>query len=328
MSLLPDGTSAWLVTDGKAGMEAHCSGLAGALGVQAERRVVNPGRLWSALMPWGPVDPAEAPHRSRSPIAPPFPDILIASGRRSLPYLRRVKSASGNRTFTVYMQAPVISAGIADVVCVPQHDRLRGDNVLTSLTSPHRITPALLGLARVAGDARLDALPKPRLAMILGGTSRHFPFSRADAARLAAIARHHAGEGFGVMVVVSRRTPDFVTSEIRTALATTPAFVWDGTGDNPYVSILALADRLIVTGDSVNMVSEAAATGRALYIYLPEGRGHPKLGRFHAGLRDAGVIRPYAGKLDDFSYEPLDATPGLALEVARRYAAFRTKLGG
>lgn len=326
MSLLPQGSAAWIITDGKAGLEAHCAGLAAALGVDPERRVINPGRLWSALMPWGPVDPAEAAHQPGSPIAPPWPDLLIASGRRTLPYLRRVRQASGGRTFTVYMQDPAISASVADVICVPQHDRLRGKNVLTSLTSPHRITQALLQTARVAGDARLAGLARPRLAMVLGGNSLHFRFSRLDAETLAGMALRHTSAGFGLMVIASRRTPDFVVAKLRTALAGTAAFVWDGTGDNPYVTILAQADRLIVTGDSVNMLSEAAATGRALYIYMPEGRGHPKLARFHRGLQAAGVARPYDSGLADFRYEPLDATPGLAREVARRYADFRAML--
>ena len=331
MSLLPDNTSAWLLTDGKAGLEAHCIGLAQALGVMAQRRVIEPGRVWSALMPYGPIDPGEAPDRRGSPIAPPFPDLLIASGRRTLPYLRHVRKASAGHTFTVYMQDPAIGTRAADVICVPQHDKLRGDNVVVTLTSPHRLTPAVLAAARLTGDARLAHLPVPRLAMVLGGDSQHFRFSAGNAAALAEIAVRHGREGFGLMITPSRRTPPVVLEAIGAALSAAgfgpqQAFVWDRSGDNPYVPMLGMADRLIVTGDSVNMVSEATATGRPVYIYLPDGPGHTKITRFHQGLYAAGAARPYAGQLADFAYEAIDATPHIAREVARRYAAFRARL--
>ncbi len=330
MNLLPQNTHVWLLTDGKAGLEAHCIGLAEALGVVAERRVIDPGRVWSALMPYGPIDPRESPRRTGSPIAPPFPDILIASGRRTLPYLRHVRKASGGHTFTVYMQDPAIGTRAADVICVPQHDRLRGDNVVVTLTSPHRLTPAVLTAARAAGDVRLAHLPQPRLALVLGGDSQHFRFSAENATELAAMAVRHGREGYGLMVTPSRRTPQAVLDAINNALKAAGfgadrAFVWDRSGDNPYVSMLGMADRLVVTGDSVNMVSEAMATGQPVYLYLPAGKGHPKINRFHHGLYAAGAARPYAGRLEDFACEAIDATPYIAGEVARHYAAFRAK---
>ena len=328
MSLLPRATVVWIVTDGKAGLETHCTGLANALGVNAERRQIDPSRFWSALMPYGPVDPREGPGRAQSPIAPPFPDLVIASGRRTLPYLRQIKRSSGGRAFTVYMQDPAIGARAADVICVPQHDGLRGKNVITSLTSPHGLTPAVLAAARLAGDARLQALPRPRLAMVLGGKSAHFDLTIADAHALADMAVRHSRQGFGLMLTPSRRTPGHVLKTIAAALATAgiePArfFIWDGSGDNPYLAMMAMADALIVTGDSVNMVSEATATGKPVYIYLPSGKGHKKITRFHNGLYAAGVARPYDGAIDLYEYAALDATPELAREVARRYAIFR-----
>ena len=328
MSLLPAGTRAWIITDGKAGLLTHCTGLAQALGVVAGHRRIDPNRFWSALMPYGPVDPGETPARENSPIAPPFPDMVIASGRRTLPYLREIKRASGGAVFTAYLQDPAIGTGAADVICVPQHDILRGDNVLTSLTSPHGMTQAVLAAARRDGDARLAGLPHPRLAMILGGNSAHFRFSPADATALAEIAVKHSNAGYGVMLTPSRRTPDAVLATIRTALAAAEiapdrTFIWDRAGANPYVAMVALADALVVTGDSVNMLGEATATGKPVYVYVPSGKGHPKITRFHQGLYAAGAARPYAGAVEVWGYEPLDATPELAREVARRYRAFR-----
>ena len=331
--ILPEGTSAWVVTDGKIGDEVQCFGLAAALGLDPERRLVSPRRFWAALMPWGPVDPAEAARQPGSPIAPPWPDMLIASGRRTVPYMLSVKRASKGRTFTVFLKDPYLGTGAADVICLPMHDKLRGGNVVAALTSPHRLTHAAFAAARANPDARLAHLPRPRLGMVLGGVSGHFSFTGDDAQKLAEIALRHAGEGHGVMVTPSRRTPPRLLETLRAALENagylgTRAFVWDRTGKNPYADILALADALIVTGDSVNMVGEAAFTGKPVHVYQPGGKGHPKMTLFLDRLVAAGAVRRYAGVIEEYVYEAVDSTPVFAREVAARYFEWRKSLVG
>ena len=101
------------------------------------------------------------------------------------------------------------------------------------------------------------------------------------------------------------------------------AFVWNGEGDTPYAQIIAHADALVVTADSVNMMGEAIVTGMPVHVYEPSG-GHPKISAFLAKLVEAGWVRPWKGQLESWTYEPVDATGIIAAEVARRYAAFRT----
>ena len=216
--LVPAGTTAWVITDGKIGDEVHCFGIAAALGLVPQRRLVAPRKPWSWLAPYGPPDWRDRPGRPGSPIAPPFPDIAIASGRRTVPYLRAVKRASGGRTFTVFSKDPYRGTDAADVIYVPEHDKLRGHNVVTTLTSPHRLTVAGFAAARADEDPRLRGLARPRVGFILGGPSGSFRFDPADAARLAEIARDVLDSGHSVIVTPSRRTPDFVLTAVRTAL--------------------------------------------------------------------------------------------------------------
>ena len=325
---LPGPPSCWIITDGKIGDEVQCFGLAKALGLAPERRLINPRKGWAMLMPWGPPDPREAAYSDGSPIAPPFPDVVIAAGRRTVPYLRQVRRESGGRTFAVFMKDPYTGAGAADVLCLPVHDRLRGDNVVTALTSPHSLTPEVFADARDNPDPRIVHLPQPRLAMVLGGVSGHYSFTAADAAKLAEIAVRHAREGHGLMVTPSRRTPAALLETVRAALDAAgllpgSAFVWDRTGDNPYVQILAHAEAIVVTGDSVNMVGEACATGKPVHVYIPSGKGHPKMTAFIDRLGQAGALKRYAGNIERFAYERVDSTPFFAREVAARYAVFR-----
>ncbi|MBN9062576.1 MAG: mitochondrial fission ELM1 family protein [Rhizobiales bacterium] len=321
--MLPAGSTVWVLTDGKAGDEMACLGVAEALGIEPVIRRVKPRPPWSWLSPRGPVDPAERPSAEGSPIAPPFPDIVIGTGRRAIPAIRRVKADSGGRTFTVILKDPRIGAGAADFLWVPEHDPLRGPNVMTTLTSPHRITPAKLAAARANSPAALASLPAPRAAILVGGDSRHLAFSDGDARSLADRLSTLARSGVALMGTLSRRTPPKLAESMRRVFADNAGWLWDGTGDNPFVALLALADAVVVTADSTNMPGEAAATGRPVLLFTPGGTGHPKHQRFLDALRAKGVVHNFDGRLEGAPYEPINSTPAIAQAVAERFRAFR-----
>ncbi len=317
-----------MITDGKIGDEVQCFGIAEELGLAPERRLIRPRAPWSWLAPYGPVDPREAPGRRPSPVAPPFPDVAIAAGRRTVPYLRRVKRASGGRTFTVFVKDPYTGTGTADVIWVPEHDRLRGDNVVVTLTPAHRLRSAVFAAARASPDPRIAALPHPRVALVLGGKGVNHDFSRQDIANLAGIAAAIAATGASLMVTPSRRTPPEAVAAIGAALAGAGAagraFLWDGAGANPYAQILAHAEAILVTGDSANMVGEATATGAPVHVYEPSG-GHPKMTRYLDRLIEVGAVRRWSGRLEHWSYAPIDSAPVTARAIAPRYRAFRER---
>jgi uncharacterized protein len=318
--------SAWVLTDGKAGDEQQCLGLAEALGLAPTLRRVAPRPPFVWLMPWGPIDPREAPGRPGSPIAPPFPDLAIASGRRAAPYLRALKRASDGRTFTVFLKDPRAGRGTADLLWAPAHDRLAGDNVVSTPTAPHRVSAARLAAARADPDPRLAALPRPRAGVLVGGPSRHHRYLDEDVARLLGNLTRLAGSGVALMITASRRTPEPLRDGLARLAREHGGFFWSGEGDNPYLSILALADAVVVTADSHNMVGEAAATGAPVLVFEPSG-GHPKLTAFLKGLEAHGAVKPFRGRLEAFAYEPLDSTPIVAAAVAAALARHRRARG-
>ena len=329
-ALLPKSTRCWILTDGKIGDEVQCLGIAEALGIDAELRHVAPRQSYAWAMPYGPIDPREAPHHAGSPLAPPFPDLAIAAGRRAVPYLRALKRHSKGATFTIFIKDPYWSRQRMDLIVVPEHDRLRGENIFAVMTPANRLHAWRLKAARSTPDPRIAALPRPRVALILGGTSQHHRFEGQDIEALTSIAGSVAGQGRGLMVTPSRRTPPALRDAIAKAIAGLPQdlskniFLWDDRGANPYVDILAHADSIIVTGDSVNMVGEAVATGVPVHVYEPSG-GHRKINAYLARLEALGAIRRWRGKLEDWRYEPINATPKIAEEIARRYREFLTK---
>lgn len=270
------------------------------------------------MMPWGPVDPAERPSRLGSPLAPPYPDLLVASGRRAIPYVRAVKRASKGRTFTVILKDPRTGSGAADLIWVPAHDRLRGANVVATLTAPHRVSAVRLATAHATPDPRIAALASPRIAVLSGGDSRHHRFRVEDIARFVGHLRALADSGASLMITLSRRTPTRLADALR-GLAQPPRhFLWDGSGDNPYFALLACADAIVTTADSTNMVGEAVATGAPVLVFEPSG-GHPKITAFLDGLKAYGAVRQLTPALEGKRYEPLDATPLVAAAIAEAF---------
>lgn len=313
----------WVVTDGYAGNESQCIGLAEALGLEPVVKRIKLRAPWRLLSPYFQIGTRFAAGPEGDPIHPPWPDLLIATGRQSVPPSLAVRKASHGRTFTVQIQDPVTDPSRFDLVVVGRHDRVRGANVLVTRGNLHRVTPAKLKAAAARFAPQLDPLPHPRVAVMIGGRNKVYdltPAIMADVAgKLVELARRH---GAGLMVTPSRRTGAENEAMLRARLAESgvPAVVWDGTGENPYFAYLALADALVVTCDSVAMASEACSTGKPVYVVDLEG-GSPKFRAFHEHLRQEGATRPFTGELDFWTYAPLDDTARVAAEVRHRLAA-------
>ncbi|ABS63924.1 protein of unknown function DUF1022 [Parvibaculum lavamentivorans DS-1] len=305
------GLSVWVLTNGMAGFETQVIGIAEALGATPVIKRVTPGKPWRWLAPWGPAQP-------NPEIAPPWPDLLIASGRQSIPYARMIRRKSGGKTFTAILQDPRVAPSHFDFVWAPAHDRLEGPNVLSTVVSPHRLTRERLATEAAKFAPEVASLPRPRVAVLLGGTNSVYSLTEAVAARigaqLAGLTEHY---GAGLMVTPSRRTGEAQSRIIREALAGRPALMWDGTGDNPYFGFLGLADAVVVTCDSVNMVGEAAFTGKPVYVIELEGQS-PKFRRFLDAVYATGAARPFVGQLERWEYEPLNATDEIARAIAAR----------
>ena len=311
--------SCWVVTDGKAGMESQCLGLAETLGLTPVIKRVSLRTPWRQLTPRLRLFQRHAFAKDSDPLLPPWPDLLIATGRQSVAASLHVREASrreGRGTLTVQLQNPVIDPGHFDLVVTPAHDRLSGANVISTSGALHRVNRIMLaeGADRLA--PHLAHLPRPYICVLLGGPNNAYRFPER---RMKALATGIAGAtralGGSVLVTPSRRTPPELVALLRQELQDIPHFVWDGEGENPYFGLLGLADFLIVTADSVNMVSEAVATGKPVYVAELPG-GSAKFRRFHRLMREANRSRPFAGELVPFYYAPPNDMEAVVRRVA------------
>jgi mitochondrial fission protein ELM1 len=317
----------WAVSDGRAGIDNQVLGLAEAVRRQTPAEIVQKRIGWKAPLDPLPPQMNPAPDWGRSSgssdFSPPWPDLWIAAGRASLPLSIRMRARSAGKTFVVQLQDPRLPSHLFDLVAPPRHDNLTGPNVFPIIGSPHRITPEKLSAAYAAFTARIERLPPPRVTALIGGKSKAFDLSPPRAETLADdLARALDDNGASLLMTFSRRTPEAAKAILKRRLSPYPGIIWDGEGENPYFAFLAAADFIVVTQDSVNMVAEAASTGKPVYIAAVDGDQWRKR-LFHADLAEQGVARPFQGRLDPFHYAPLRETDRLASDVLRRLAERR-----
>ncbi len=299
----------WTLTNGMAGFEIQTNAIATELAQKLKpppnsitRKTISLALPYRLLAPYGPAhQPADC--------MPPYPDILIASGRKSIPLARHIKRASADKCFTIVLQNPHISPHHFDFVWSPAHDLLKGENVYTTLLSPHGLTTDNLAQAAkqwkpkllappIDNQNRTDRLTGKLIGVLIGGANKIYPFSNKDIKALLHALRTLADAGHYLMISLSQRTPKGLEQALVKNLSGRDYFLWSPkTGTpNPYRGILGLANALIVTCDSVNMVGEACVSGAAVYVYPLHG-GSKRFERFHKGVYDTTHAAPLDAKV-------------------------------
>lgn len=310
---------AWLLTDGHAGNLGQAQALAQALGVAGTPWTLQARPPWRWLAPsWLPGARHAFGHAFAQALSTP-PALAIGCGRQGA-LATRLARAAGARA--VQILDPRLAPAHWDLVIAPEHDRLAGSNVIAMLGSLNPVDDAWLAQART-DFAQLGTLPGPRTALLLGGPSAHAAVDEAAFGRLAQrLDAVLLREGGSLLATTSRRTLPEVAAQLAARFPSLPGPRWRGPQDGPnlYPGLLAWADRIVCTADSVNMLSEACATGLPVYVFEAERvTGRPR--RLLDALLACGRIRPFDGTgLPAWPVQPLRETARVAAEVARRIA--------
>jgi hypothetical protein len=293
-----DQAACWIVTDGAAGNLRQARALAQAMHVQAIERQVHlrgPWRWFAPRLTQALFVGANVGTRLR----PPWPAMVIGCGRQAATITRALRTLSEGRTFTVQILDPRVDPVNFDVVVAPRHDELDGPNVIRTLGALNPVDEAWLA-AGLAAFPLLEQLTHPRTTLLIGGQRRGMELTDAwfDAflARVAALVDGNRGS---LMIACSRRTPKAWRTRLRGLLRDGCTHTWTGSadGENPYQGYLAAADRIIVTPDSVNMISEACATGKPVLTSLPSS-AQGRIAAFHAELSQQGWLHLLDNNVD------------------------------
>jgi len=289
----------WVVSNGWAGTEKQCVALAQALGLSFALKRVKLRFPWNILPECLWFFPLKAYSSKGDQLSPPWPDILISSGRSTSAVTAAIKRQNKN-VFTIQIQDPRLPARWFDAVIVPQHSGVKGKNVIQTLGALHGLNAGLLEPAKEEWRSTFEPLKGPRVAVIIGGNSGYYHMTEAWAKIFVAKLEKLLQTGASLMITLSRRTPAFLLGALKPLLQSPQVFYWQGEGANPYLGILSWADHLVVTSDSVSMITEACSLQKPVYVeaLTPKQKWRPcRLERFRQNLEAKGYILPFQGHL-------------------------------
>ncbi len=243
-------------------------------------------------------------------LAPPWPELVIACGRKTAPVARYIKYKAGKdanglpNCRIAQIMWPSAPVEPYDMIAVPTHDRLGEkqaglENIQRVLGAPHRVTAKRLRQAKKDHADQLGTLNHPVVTLLIGGDTKRSSFKLLHARELIQTASLLVSETGGKLLVsTSRRTPKKAVEVIKEQLqwhAGNHVFYHpDETKANPYYAFLAASDAIVVTGDTISMLSEACGTGKPVFVYSPSGYAPPKHERFQQALAKAGYVMPFA----------------------------------
>lgn len=295
-----------------AGLKSQALGLVEAAGLVAEMKPLQFRAAWQHIPTnfwFNPRWAVEEPVFSA-----PLPPIVIGAGGAGS---RVVAALRSKAVQAVAIQHPRMALSRFDVILAAQHDNITGPNVIVTRTALHRVTPERLAEARAIWAPRFAHLPRPLLGVLLGGSNGRYRFEADEARVLVEALAGMLRRGIGVMITPSRRTSAQVVALIRDSLAPLGAYIWSFEGENPYFGMLACADAILVTADSVSMVSEAVATSVPVLLARLPGKS-TRIGAFMDMLVQSGRVRNFTGQLEMWNADSLNDTLWAGQELRRR----------
>lgn len=311
----------WTLTPGAVAFRKQTRGIAQALDIPFIEKKVKRTKAWSWLPNKWHLNALKQIAHGYEPLRPPWPDLVISSGSCTIPYALAIKKASGGKTAIVHVQKPTIACKHFDAVVAPEHDRAknkRSKNVLETFGATHDISASELNVAAKRFRQQYPKFKAPFLSIFLGGSSKKYDFTPQYAAELAnqilAIAKEYPGT---LLISGSRRTGDENLAYMAQRFKDYPnIYFYQNIGTNPYHAMLGLADCLMVTDDSVSMISEACYTGKPVYLLrLPRQQQRKKIQQFIDQAVKRGLIRYYENDLSAWDKKPLNETQRIATDL-------------
>jgi mitochondrial fission protein ELM1 len=299
----------WVIYDAKKiGTGNQCLGLASALGFASPKTIEIsahwPWRYLSSKLWLSPLKAVTI--QDGATLTPPWPDVIIAAGRASAAPTAEIRRLSQYKTFVIQLQNPSLKPELFNIVVAPAHDRLKGKNVIVTKGALHQLKEENICQAVKNFEEQLSSLTRPFVAVLIGGTNKRYKLTPAVIASMAEQLKEMVKTyKVGLAITPSRRTESENYKALQFHFKDFPVYIWDRQSENPYLAMLALAQTIIVTADSVSMISEACSTGKPVYVFPLDG-GSAMSRRFHTLFNKLGYTRPFVGILENWNYKPLN----------------------
>ncbi len=303
-----------LLTQGMHGMVSQVEGLAKALNLNFKHQNIKLKTFWNYIPPkFSPI--------SENLVKEKFvcdSKVIISCGRKSVIPSIALKKRLGNEIFTIHIQDPKVSFKHFDLIISPEHDNIKGDNVINTKGAIHYLTKKEIK----ENSNYLDINPdkkKQIVSFIIGGPNKYYDYSDKELHKLfTKIKTLFTPDKFKIVIIPSYRTPEEVIKKAYDAFSSNHHVV-KTVDKKAYLSSLAIADFIIVTCDSTSMISEAAVTGKPVYIAMmkPKKR-NVRFKKFYSKLSNLGITKELNNVVENWSYESLNEVIRIAPLIKSR----------
>ena len=301
---------ALLLTQGMHGMISQVEGMAKALNTDFSHKIIRLNFPWNLIPPkFTPT--SELILKDRTYITEEeTPDLVISCGRKSVvpSILLRKKNP---KIFTIHIQDPKVSLKNFDAIVAPEHDNLSGDNVYSSKGAIHYITESEIKKAEPYLTNKIKS--QKLVSLILGGPNMYYSFNKDQLIEIFnEIKSKFISKGYKVIVIPSMRTPK-ISIELATKELGASGYVVNSVDKQAYLSALALADNVIVTCDSISMISEAATSGKPIFVaYMKPKKNNYRFKKFYRLFNEIGITRDLGDQIESWTYNKLNEAERIA----------------
>ena len=307
---------ALLLTEGMHGMISQVEGMAKALNTEYSHKIVRLSLPWNLIPPkFTPV--SQIVLKDKIYITNnEIPDLIISCGRKSvIPSI--LLKRKNPKIFTIHIQDPKVNLKNFDAIVAPEHDNLKGDNIYTSKGAIHYITEAEINKARQYLVNKIKS--EKIVSLILGGPNKYYSFNSDQIINIFnQIKSIFVSDGYKVIIIPSMRTPKKIIDLAEREMSSC-GYVVNKVDKQAYLSAYALANYVIVTCDSTSMISEAATSGKPIFVaHMKAKRNNYRFNRFYELFKQMGITRNLGEKVETWTYNKHNEAQRIAAEIKNK----------
>ena len=305
---------ALLLTQGMHGMISQVEGLAKALNLDYRHQTIKLKKFWNYIPPkFTPI--------SENILSEKFTcdaDVIISCGRKSVVPSIALKNKFGKKILNVHIQDPKVKLSNFDFIVAPEHDGLKGENVLTSRGAIHYLTNDELEVNKNYLKSRINSQKKV-VTLIIGGPTKYYDYNEKNVGSIfLKIKKNFLDNDYQLIVVPSMRTPQNIIDKAKNYFNEDQIII-PNVDKKAYLCSLKNADHIIVTCDSTSMISEAAITGKPIYVaQMPTSKSNKRFKIFFNLFASLNIIKELGNSVENWSYNKLNETNKIANQIKEK----------
>ena len=304
-----------LLTEGMHGMISQVEGLAKALDIDFTHHKVELNNFWKLIPPiFTPVSQIVYKKLDHSGF-----DLIISCGRKSIIPSIHLKNTSNKKVFNIHIQDPKVNLDNFDFIVAPEHDAIKGQNVITTKGAIHYLTENEINENKDYLNSFIKKDHREVWALILGGPTKYYDYSKKNMKHIFSILyKLLQKHDFQLVVIPSMRTPINTIDYAKEYFGESHTII-KNVDKKAYLSALAISKNIVVTCDSSSMISEAALTGKPIYVANIEPKKNDKRFQSFKNLfRELNITRNLGEEVETWNYQKLDETNRIANIIKKK----------